>query len=77
MFSFLDFDGTKHPVKSLTEPKFCRLELFENWLRKWSCIEVVISSSWREQHPIDEMQSYFSEDLQARNHWSDACDHRS
>lgn len=66
MLIFLDFDGTMHPVKSKTEPLFCRLDLLEAWLRKWPVIDVVISSSWREQHSFDEMQSYFADDLQAR-----------
>jgi hypothetical protein len=29
-------------------------------------VEVVISSSWREDHPIDEIREYFAEDLRGR-----------
>jgi hypothetical protein len=62
----LDFDGVLHPVNSLTEPKFCRMELLETWLRAHPWVDVVITSSWRSFHPLDEMQSYFAEDLKCR-----------
>lgn len=62
----LDIDGVLHPVNSLTEPKFCRIELLEAWLRAHPEVDVVITSSWRELHPLTEMQSYFAEDLQCR-----------
>lgn len=62
----LDFDGVLHPVNSLTEPKFCRIELLEVWLRAHPEVDVVVTSSWREIHPLAEMQSYFAEDLRCR-----------
>lgn len=62
----LDFDGVMHPVSSTTEPKFCRLELLEAWLRAHPSVDVVITSSWRQVHPLHEMRSYFAEDLQSR-----------
>ncbi len=62
----LDFDGVMHPVNSTTEPKFCRLPLLEAWLREHVRVDVLITSSWREHHPLDEMQSYFAPDLQER-----------
>lgn len=62
----LDFDGVLHPVSSATEPKFCRLELLEGWLRTHPSVDVVITSSWREVHPLDELRSFFGEELQSR-----------
>ena len=69
MILFLDFDGTTHPTpRSYTsgEDLFCRLPILESWLRQRPGIEVVISSSWREAHSVDEMRGYFCEDLQRR-----------
>ena len=66
MILALDFDGVLHPVNSPTEPKFCRLHLLESWLRAWPGVDVVISSSWREEHPFDLLQSFFAEDLRKR-----------
>ena len=62
----LAFDGVLHPVNSRTESMFCRLDLFEAWLRMRPAIQVVITSSWREVHSLDELVSFFSEDLQHR-----------
>lgn len=63
---FLDFDGCMHPFGCAIDRYFCHLELLEAWLRRRPCVVVVISSSWRENHPLDEMQSYFSDDIQNR-----------
>jgi hypothetical protein len=63
---FLDFDGTVHPSGCPVDQLFCHLEMLEDWLRRRPSVDVVISSSWREVHPFDELQSYFSEDLQSR-----------
>jgi hypothetical protein len=62
----LDFDGVMHPVNTGTESKFCHLDLLEAWLRGRPSVRVLISSSWREEHPLDELVSFFSEDLQRR-----------
>ena len=66
MILALDFDGVMHPVRTTTEPKFCRMHILEGWLRQRPDVGVVISSSWRAVHPFDEMRSFFAEDLQAR-----------
>ena len=66
MILALDFDGVLHPVTTTTEPKFCRLDLLERWLRERPTVDVVISSSWREVHSLDFMQSFFADDLQPR-----------
>lgn len=66
MIAFLDFDGVLHPVRSTVDQLFCRLHLFQDWLRNRPGVDVVISSSWRECHPLDELRSFFDGDLQSR-----------
>lgn len=63
---FLDFDGVMHPFRCGVGQYFCHLELLEAWLRQRPSVDVVISSSWREVHPLNEMRSYFSQDIQRR-----------
>ncbi len=63
---FLDFDGVTHGINCPTDELFRHLDQLEEWLRAHANVDVVISSSWREWHPLEEMRSYFSEDLQAR-----------
>lgn len=70
MLLFLDFDGVLHPEhpgrRANDAYQFCRLPLLEGWLRLRPGVDVVISSSWREAHPLDELVGYFSVDLQSR-----------
>jgi len=63
---FLDFDGVTHPDPCETDQLFTQLPLIEEVLREFKTCKIVISSSWREAHPLDEMREYFSEDLQPR-----------
>jgi len=63
---FLDFDGVMHPFGCECDRYFCRLELLEPWLRQRPGLGIVISSSWREAHPLDEMKRFFADDLQER-----------
>ena len=62
----LDFDGVLHPLNCGVEAKLCRLCLLEEWLRGRPQVRVLISSSWREAYRLDELASFFSEDLQNR-----------
>lgn len=66
MILALDFDGVLHPVRTTAEPKFCRMDILEGWLRNRPAVDILISSSWREGHPLDLLQSFFADDLQAR-----------
>jgi len=66
MLLFLDFDGVLHPDRASVDLYFCRLTLLEPWLRQRPQIDVVVSSSWREAHPLDELREFFSEDLRPR-----------
>jgi hypothetical protein len=66
MFLFLDFDGVMHPDRYGVDRYFCHLGRLEDWMRQRPRVELVVSSSWRAVHPLDEIQSYFSQDLQHR-----------
>lgn len=66
MILFLDFDGVLHPAPCIERELFAHLPKFERWLRTHAEIEVVISSSWRNQVPWLEIVDRFSPDVQAR-----------
>lgn len=63
---FLDFDGVLHPLPSGSQGVFCHLDRFEACLRAYPRLKVVVSSSWRETFPWDEIRSFFASDLQDR-----------
>ena len=64
MILFLDFDGVMHPVNQTD--LFCREERLASVLRDFPCVEVVISSSWRETYTLKNMLTFFLTDLQSR-----------
>lgn len=65
---FLDFDGVTHPQPCFHENVFCRLHLIESVLRERELrdVQIVISSSWRQIHSLDDMREFFSQDIQGR-----------
>jgi hypothetical protein len=65
---FTDFDGVVHPRPTAGRDAglFCSIHLLEDVLRHVPNVQVVISSSWREHHPLEEMREYFAEDLRER-----------
>lgn len=65
---FLDFDGVLHPFPAPIDPAclFCFLPGFEDTLRDLPHLEIVISSSWREGHQLDELRKLFSPDVGER-----------
>lgn len=60
---FLDFDGVLHPDGIAL---FSQLPVFENYLQKMPGVEIVISSTWREDHSIEKLRGYFSHFVQSR-----------
>ena len=69
MLIFLDFDGVLHPqnpFEPLGDLAFCHLPRFENVVRDYPNIEIVISSTWRENRTLDQLKSLFSEDIAPR-----------
>ena len=72
-YLFLDFDGVTHyafPVAGVSDPDnayFAFLPAIEAVLRaKPYPVQIVISSSWRENHGLAELRSHFSSDLRDR-----------
>jgi hypothetical protein len=60
---YLDFDGCLHRA-GRDKVMFEHIEALETILREHPHAHVVISSSWREEHSLDEMRSYFADDVQ-------------
>lgn len=79
---FLDFDGVLRPHQA-PAGRFCPhcLERFENLLREFERLEVVIASDWRILRPLDMLRRMFSDDVQSRivgatpwlGHFDDGC----
>lgn len=63
---FLDFDGVTHPDPCDAGQHFTRLPLIEEVLRPYPACKIVISSSWRVVHPLDEMRNFFAIDMRSR-----------
>jgi len=66
---FLDVDGVLHPVGadySFSSRFFSHLPRLEALLREFDSVDVVISSDWRRAESIEQLQRYFSADIQHR-----------
>lgn len=67
---FVDFDGVLHPrYEDQSVPAdvaFCHLPRFEAVMRDFPGVEIVISSTWREQFGFDELRAWFSSDIARR-----------
>lgn len=66
---FLDVDGVLHPVGvdySFSSRFFSHLPRLEALLREFESVDVVISSDWRLAESIEQLQRYFSADIQHR-----------
>lgn len=70
MVLFLDFDGVLHPqyegLPTPAEEVFCHLSRFEAVMRDFPAVQIVVSSSWRFTHTLDQMRTHFSPDIAAR-----------
>jgi len=65
MILFLDIDGVQHPVNRAAGT-FVHLVHFESVIRDFPEMDIVISSAWRENHSLEELQSFFSADISLR-----------
>lgn len=54
---FLDFDGVLHPKMSGTFSQVC---IFEEFVEKMPNVEIVITSTWRKKHSLDELKMNFT-----------------
>ena len=70
MILFLDFDGVLHPQYEdqpvPADVAFCHLPQFEAVIREFPAVEIVISSTWREQFSLANLRSRFSPDIASR-----------
>ena len=66
MILFLDFDGVTHPEPYAPEAAFTQLPLIESVVRERVNVAIVVSSSWRESHSLDELRDFFAPDIQSR-----------
>lgn len=70
MILFLDFDGVLHPQYdgAWVPPgqAFCHLPRLEAVLRDFPSVDLVISSEWRRQFPLDVLRARFSPDIAVR-----------
>jgi hypothetical protein len=63
---FLDFDGVTHPQVCEVASLFQSLPLIEAVLRTHPDVLVILSTSWREIHTIEELRERFSSDIASR-----------
>lgn len=65
---YLDFDGVLHAFSpfNYAHQELEYLPAFEQILRQFPMVEVVISSSWRKDFSLNELRHFFPEDLRAR-----------
>lgn len=63
---FLDFDGVLHPEGVGSELEFFHLNDFEQVMREFPQVQIVVSSSWRLGESIEDLRSHFSIDIQDR-----------
>lgn len=67
MILFLDVDGVLHPAVNYDAALLlCKLPLLEEVLRRHLDVDVVISSTWRENRTLTELRALFSSDIAHR-----------
>lgn len=65
MILFLDFDGVLHPFDRPTG-LFSLLPEFECAMRDCPGVDIVISSTWREAHTLEQLRALFSPGIRER-----------
>jgi hypothetical protein len=66
MILFLDFDGVLHPIPCKNADLLCHIPRLEKVLRDYPQVQIVISSLWRCEQPIEQLRGWFSEDIRPR-----------
>lgn len=80
MILFLDFDGVLHPEPCFDRTQFfCFLPRLENVLRDFSSVNIVISSTWKDNRSLNDLRGFFSEGIRHRvigttPHWRDCTE---
>ncbi|MDZ7865947.1 HAD domain-containing protein [Acidovorax sp.] len=62
----LDFDEVLHPEFCHESTHFCCLPYFEEAVRLAPEVEIVIASTWRHQHRLEDLARRFSADVSQR-----------
>lgn len=62
---FLDFDGVLHHAQGTAVPEFSLAPLLADAMSGRDC-DIVVSSTWREHHPVDRLRSFLPASLAAR-----------
>ena len=63
---FLDFDGVLHPEHCHESRHFCCLPILEDALRRVPECQVVITSTWRLEQPLEALRNRFARDIAVR-----------
>ena len=67
MILFLDFDGVLHPVRATIDQFFCHAPLLDTYLQRHHAdAKIVLSTSWREPHSIEELLDFLPDTLHHR-----------
>lgn len=67
MILFLDFDGVLHPEPCFDRTKlFCFLPNLESVLEEFPSVNIVITSTWRDNRSLDDLRVLFSEVIRHR-----------
>jgi len=67
VYIFLDFDGVLKPLTQGNTPNVFNqdcLDAFENVVRRYDNIKIVISSTWKLAFSLREIRQFFSPDIQ-------------
>jgi Swiss Army Knife RNA repair-like protein len=65
-FLFLDIDGVLHSTVAGDSELLSQLPILETWLLLRQQVSVVISSSWRHSHSLEQLQELFVPELRPR-----------
>src|SRR3546814_11969797 len=60
------FRSVLHPDGCEIDQYFRRVPLLEQVLREFPQVQVVISSSWGQAHPLDQLREFFCEGIKPR-----------
>lgn len=67
MVLFIDMDGVLHPAICYEPTQLlCRRPMLEEVLRKHPDVDVVISSTWRNERTLADLRALFSPDIASR-----------
>lgn len=63
---FLDFDGVLHPARSNPSEHFSNLPRFEQVVRDYPTLRIVLSTTWQHAYSLSALRSRFAVDIRNR-----------